>query len=91
MLRRNTWLKKRSIPPEPARDIDTAATDGPKALDPERPIREDRFDIARLTEFSIATDAGVDRLSPQSIDSLTTAKVIGTAASRRRAKDGKHP
>ena len=29
---------------EPASDIDTAATDGLKALDPERPIREDRFD-----------------------------------------------
>jgi len=29
---------------EPASDIDTEATDGLKALDPERPIREDRFD-----------------------------------------------
>ena len=33
---------------EPASDIDTAAMNSLKALDPEQPIRKDRFDIARL-------------------------------------------
>jgi hypothetical protein len=37
---------------EPASDINTAATDGLKPLDPERRIREDRFDngLSKLSD-----------------------------------------